>query len=140
MRDNIFFDTNIILYSYSVDEPQKREIANKLIFSQNEILISTQIINETVNILYKKFKIDTKNIIKVIEELEDIFKIVNFSINTQKYALYIKNKYNFQYYDSLVLSTALENRCNIIFSEDFQHNQIIENRLKIINPFKGNNI
>ncbi len=140
MRDNIFFDTNIILYSYSEDEPQKREIANKLIFSQNEVLISTQVINETVNILYKKFKIDTKNIIKVIEELEDIFKIVNFSINTQKYALYIKNKYNFQYYDSLILSTALENRCNIIFSEDFQHNQIIENRLKIINPFKGNNI
>jgi len=140
MRDNIFFDTNIILYSYSEDEPQKREIANKLIFSQNEVLISTQVINETVNILYKKFKIDTKNIIKVIEEVEDIFKIVNFSINTQKYALYIKNKYNFQYYDSLILSTALENRCNIIFSEDFQHNQIIENRLKIINPFKGNNI
>ena len=45
-------------------------------------------------------------------------------------------KYNFSYYDSIIVSTALENECNIVYSEDMQHSQIIENKLTIINPFK----
>ena len=32
-------------------------------------------------------------------------------------------------------ATALENNCTIIYSEDMQHNQLFENKLKIINPF-----
>jgi len=33
------------------------------------------------------------------------------------------------------LASALENGCQIVYSEDMQHKQIIENSLKIINPF-----
>jgi predicted nucleic acid-binding protein len=39
--------------------------------------------------------------------------------------------------DSLILATALENGCDIVYSEDMQHNHILENRLTIINPFGG---
>jgi predicted nucleic acid-binding protein len=46
-----------------------------------------------------------------------------------------KYKYNFSYYDSIIVATALENECNVIYSEDMQHNQLIENQLRIINPF-----
>ncbi|SFO87434.1 PIN domain-containing protein [Hydrogenimonas thermophila] len=62
-------------------------------------------------------------------------EIVSFSLDTQIKAIDIKEKYKLQYYDSLILATALENGCNILYSEDMQHNQIIENQLKIINPF-----
>jgi predicted nucleic acid-binding protein len=48
----------------------------------------------------------------------------------------LKNKYNLQYYDALIIATALENNCNILFSEDMQDKLIIENKLTIINPFK----
>ena len=34
-----------------------------------------------------------------------------------------------------MLSSALEHNCSIIYSEDMQHGQIIENTLKIVNPF-----
>ena len=37
--------------------------------------------------------------------------------------------------DSLMISSALLNNCNILYSEDLQHNQLIENQLQIINPF-----
>ena len=29
----------------------------------------------------------------------------------------------------------LENDCDILYSEDMQHNQVIDEKLKIINPF-----
>lgn len=61
---------------------------------------------------------------------------MDFDITTQIKALRLKNKYNFQYYDALIVATALENGCTILYSEDMQHNQTIENTLTIVNPFK----
>jgi predicted nucleic acid-binding protein len=40
------------------------------------------------------------------------------------------------YWDSLIISSALESGCKILYTEDMHHNQIIEGKLKIINPFK----
>ena len=135
MRDKVFLDSNIILYSYSKTEPDKNEVANNLIFSTDKVIIFIQIINEVINILYKKFKLNLADISNVILELDDIFKVINFSLPTQKNAIKIKEKYKLQYYDSLILATAIENNCTILYSEDMQHNQTIENQLKIINPF-----
>lgn len=135
MKDKVFLDSNVILYSYSKTELDKNQIANDLIFSLNEILISTQVINEVTNILYKKFKLDTISIEDAILEIHNNLNVVNFSFTTQIKALKIKEKYKLQYYDCLIIATALENGCTILYSEDMQHGQIIENQLKIINPF-----
>jgi predicted nucleic acid-binding protein len=35
----------------------------------------------------------------------------------------------------MMLASALENKCTEIYSEDMQHNQTIEDKLRIINPF-----
>jgi len=136
MRDKAFLDSNIILYSYSKTELDKNRIANALIFSLDKILISTQVINEVTNILYKKFRLDDVSIENVILEIDNNFKIVNFSLTTQIKAIKIKERYKLQYYDSLILATALENGCTILYSEDMQHEQMIENQIKIINPFE----
>ncbi len=137
MRDKVFLDSNIILYSYSKTEFDKNKIANSLIFSLGEVLISTQVINEVTNILYKKFKLDSQSIEDVLWEIDNNFKIVSFSLTTQIKAIKIKEKYILQYYDSLILATALENGCTLLYSEDMKHEQIIENQIKIINPFKS---
>ncbi len=40
------------------------------------------------------------------------------------------------FYDSLIVATALESECTILYSEDMQDGLLIENQLKIVNPFK----
>ncbi len=135
MQDKIFFDTNIIVYLYSEDEIEKREkIIN--IASKNDVFISTQVINEFSNVLYKKFNLKTNEILPVIEELQENFEIVNINMDTIKLAHRIKDKYKYSYFDSLIISSALENDCNILFTEDLHNSQKIEEKLKIINPFK----
>ena len=62
-------------------------------------------------------------------------KIANDTLEQYR-GIEIKEKYKLQFYDSMILATALENGCNILFSEDMQHNQVIEDRLTIINPFR----
>jgi predicted nucleic acid-binding protein len=63
MNDKIFFDTNVILYSYSEIAESKNKIA-KGIISINEGIISTQVIQEMCNILFKKFKLNESSISK----------------------------------------------------------------------------
>ena len=134
MKDKIFIDTNILLYAYST-ERNKQEIAQSIINTNNNIYISKQVINETINILIKKFKLNIKDIINVVKELEKEFIILDFDIQTQLNALKLKQNYNLQFYDALIVSTALENSCTILYSEDMQDKLVIEKKLKIINPF-----
>ena len=43
------------------------------------------------------------------------------------------NKYSF--WDSMMLAAAIEANCNLIYSEDMQHNHIVDGKLTIVNPF-----
>ena len=137
MRDRYFLDTNILIYAFSEDEPQKQEVA--LSFIENtygDTLISSQVINELCNIFLKKFKLSTCEVEEAVLELDSILDVVSFDISTQIKALKLKEKYQFQYFDALIVATALENKCKILYSEDMQHELLVENRLQIINPFK----
>jgi predicted nucleic acid-binding protein len=57
------------------------------------------------------------------------------SFCTVQDALKIKTRYQFSYWDSLIIASALENGCTILFTEDLQHNQMIEETLWVKNPF-----
>ncbi len=55
--------------------------------------------------------------------------------DTVKKYLSLKKKYLYSYWDSLILASSLESKCNIVYSEDMQHRQVIEQTLTIMNPF-----
>jgi predicted nucleic acid-binding protein len=63
-----FLDTNILVYAYSEDDPQKREVARSLI-SSREVMMSTQVLQEFANISHKKIKVNWEEIQATIEEL-----------------------------------------------------------------------
>jgi predicted nucleic acid-binding protein len=50
--------------------------------------------------------------------------------------LSVANQYKYSYWDSLIIASALENKCKILYTEDMQDGQIIEGKLKIENPSK----
>ena len=137
MSDKIFIDTNVLIYAFSEVELNKQQVALNLIDAVAcDAIISNQVINELANIFLKKFKLPIEQVEDSFLELDSLLNIVSFDMSTQIRALRLKQRYNLQYFDSLIISTALENKCNILYSEDMQHELIIDNRLKIINPFK----
>ena len=81
-------------------------------------------------------KLPVLTVENVIEEISSICEVVAIEINTIKLALRISDKYKYSYYDSLILASALENGCSIVFTEDMQNGQIVEEFLSIINPFR----
>lgn len=138
MSDRIFLDTNILVYLYSTDEPLKRQHIEFLLtkIDLHDVFISTQVINEFINVLHKKRKVPIPTLIKTIEDLLQLFNVIHVTESTIKNALKIVNNYHFSYFDSLMLASALEADCIYIFSEDMHDQQIIEKSLAIINPFK----
>ena len=135
MKDRAFLDSNILIYLYSEDELEKQSIANSL-FDKFECVISTQTLNEFCNVCIKKMKKPVAEIIESLNEIKEnsILEFIDDKIIEQ--ALLLREKYSYSYFDSLMLSSALKYSCGIIYSEDMQHGQIIENSLKIVNPFK----
>ena len=138
MPDKVFLDTNILIYTYSVDEKEKQEVVTKLLnFHGEQLMISNQVISEITNILFKKFKKTALEVRNVILEISSVISIVNFNFKTQLEAITIKDRYGLQFFDSLIIATALEYGCTKLISEDMQHGLVIDNRLTIENPFLG---
>ena len=129
---NSFIDTNILIYLLSLDS-KKKDIART--FLSNHNLISTQVVNEYCNICLKKFNLSTSDTQETLISITQRVQVCNIDLDTIFLALKIKHKYKYQYYDSLIIASAIENKCSILYSEDLQHNQIVDNKLKILNPF-----
>jgi len=103
----------------------------------NQIVISTQVLNELFNVLAIKLKLKTKEETReIIKDLISSFELAFLSGNLIIKAIDLSIKYQFRFYDSLMISIALQQQCNIFYSEDLQNGQVIENKLTIINPFK----
>ncbi|MEQ8187562.1 MAG: PIN domain-containing protein [Candidatus Eremiobacterota bacterium] len=136
MKDNIFIDTNIFIYAFLSDDKVKHEKAIKLLTSKkdSDISISVQVINEIYSSLLKN-KINTDLIERYIFEINQQINISPISFETIKECILLKRKYKYSYWDSLILASALENKCSVLYTEDMQSNQIIEKFLIITNPF-----
>ena len=135
MNDKCFFDTNMLVYLYSQDEPDKQAIAKELI-QNNTPIISTQVLTELSNVLRKKFKCEYGQIQSVIYQIINVCQVSVIKSESIITALQLAEKYRYSFYDSLIIAVALSNECSILYTEDLQHQQVIDSQLTIINPFK----
>lgn len=134
MNDRSFLDTNVLIYCYTSTELQKLAKA-QAVASLPDVVISTQVLKELANILRKKFNLDWAAIQTTLDEVENNFEVHINSAASIKNACAIADRYGFSFYDSLIIAAALESGCTILYSEDLQHGQAIEQTLTVKNPF-----
>lgn len=73
------------------------------------------------------------------EKLKFLFSrctVVEFTLGIFESASDIRSRYNFYFWDSLIVSSALAAGASIIYSEDMQDGLIVASQLEIVNPFK----
>mgnify|MGYP002777112152 CR=1 FL=1 len=136
MNDRVLLDTNLWVYLYSKDPKEKHEKAHELLLAHiGSLLVSTQILGELYNVLTKKklqTQVQAQEIISQIIAGFDVYEITSACVAE---TIQINIRYGYSYWDSSLIATALLNDCSILYSEDMQHNQMIERRLRIVNPF-----
>jgi predicted nucleic acid-binding protein len=94
-----------------------------------------QVLGEFFNVLVRKIgqqKEEAKEMVVNLLETFEVVKINEFSVLK---AMEISIRYKFSYWDSLIVASALENNCSILYTEDMQDGQVIEEKLRIVNPF-----
>ena len=72
---------------------------------------------------------------KTIDECIAKMNVLPVDVNIVKQCFELKDRYGFSYWDSLILSAALVGDCSVVYSEDMQHGQVINGKVKIVNPF-----
>ena len=133
MNSKIAIDTNVLVYLRDLRASRKYQKAMAIL--DLAPVICSQVAVEYMNVIRRLFKLTKQECMAVcLCDTENCdFYAVNYQ--TLKYANDLMLRYDFQLFDSIIVASSLEADCDILYSEDFQHNQIIENKLKIINPF-----
>lgn len=140
MSGSAFFDSNTLIYRFSPLEALKQERARELIrqaVAAGNGVMSYQVVQEVLNVGLKGATglLTMREANLLLQSFSQDFKIVAWSLSLVDRALQIKERYEFQWYDSLVLSAALGAKCETLYTEDLQHGQRIEG-LVVVNPFR----
>ena len=137
MNGRVFIDTNIFVYGHISDDFGKHEIATDLLKNQvsgSKIIISPQILSEFYAAM-TKYKRLHNEIAKFLTDIAYRANVAPISLSTVETCLKLKKEHGYSYWYSLVLSSALENDCGVLYSEDMRHGHVIENVVLIQNPF-----
>ena len=133
MTVRIFADTNIFIYAES-DDGDKTARAMEII--ETHPVISVQVINETVNVLTRKYDFTLAEAHAIAESLLDLCEVVPVEVATVREAIRLARRYPLSHWDSLIVAAALRAGCDTLYSEDMQNGQIFDNRLTVVNPFR----
>jgi predicted nucleic acid-binding protein len=139
MSAKYFLDTNVFVYSFDDRQPSKKERSSALIQQALQTglgIISTQVIQEFLNVATQKFAVPIK--------LEDAKAYLRSVMNPlcQVYpdlvlyetCLQLQAETKYSFYDALIITSALQSGCDILFSEDLQDGQEVYG-VKIVNPY-----
>jgi len=134
MKDKVFLDSNLLIYAHTNIEPLKQSKVQNIILNQNAF-VSTQVLKEVANVLTKKFAFDWTKVKVVLQEISVNSQLHINDANSVLMACDIAHRYQFSFYDSLIITASLKSNCTILYSEDMHDGQIIEQSLTIKNPF-----
>lgn len=128
----VTIDTNIAIYAFSPDP--KSRVADALV--RRADFVSAQVGNEYANVMRRKFKQSWQEIDRRVEVLHDIIPSwYAVERSDTREALRLAGRYKFQFYDALLIAVGLAHGATTLYSEDMQDGLVVEDTLRIVNPF-----
>jgi predicted nucleic acid-binding protein len=139
MSDRFFLDTNIFVYSFDQGSAVKARKAAELIreaLTTQKGVISYQVVQEFFNVALRRFS-QPMQAADAEQYLSTVFRpllAVHSSQALYAEALHLHAQSGLSWYDALIVSAAIQARCDLLFTEDLQHGQRF-GTLQVRNPF-----
>jgi predicted nucleic acid-binding protein len=139
MNGKFFLDTNVFVYLFDTTAPAKAKKAARLVrdaVDTGKGIVSYQVVQEFFNVALRRFAHPMSGA-EAEQYLITVFRpllAVHSSPALYVEALRVAGKHRIAWYDSIIVASALESRCDTLYSEDFQHGRQIEG-LRMENPF-----
>jgi predicted nucleic acid-binding protein len=127
-----FFDTNVLIYVASSDAV-KATAAERVIVEGG--IISVQVLNEIANVARRKMRLSWDETHMLLATLRNLLAVEPMTEETHDTGLALAERYGFSIYDAMVAASALSAGCDTLWSEDLQDGMLIDEKLRIRNPF-----
>jgi predicted nucleic acid-binding protein len=129
-----FLDTNLWIYAH-LNNPQDDRCAKAwtLINQLSRPVISPQVLAEYYNVMLRNGQNDIwiqANLAFMLESCE----IQSLTAVIVQRAIRLRNRYGFSYWDCQIVAAALEASCDVLYTEDLQSGQMIDDLLRVLNP------
>jgi predicted nucleic acid-binding protein len=134
MNGKAFFDTNVLVYAIVENDPRKIRARELLAVGGT---ISVQVLSEFVSVVRRKVKMPWDDVRATLQWILRLCpEAIMVTLKTHERAVGIAERYGYRIYDSLIVASALEAKCDLLYSEDLQDGQVIERKLTSRNPFR----
>ena len=132
-----FVDTNVLLYALraSPGDERKRQIALDLL-TRSDLVLSVQVLQEfyaQATRLSSPGALTHEEAAAAIESLTR-FPVQAMTLDVLRLALALRRRFGLSYWDSTILAAARLTGCDLVYSEDFSHEQDYDG-LRVNNPF-----
>ena len=138
MMARVFFDTNVLVYAADNRDERKQRISRNLIKDalngRIDGWISVQTLSEFINSTLNKLKLPLDKVDGFLDFFDNL-PIVNPDRTLPRRGLEIKNRYDIQFYDAMMLAAAERAGAAEFYTEDLNDGQLYGS-VKAVDPFK----
>ncbi len=133
-----FFDTNVLVYLFDADSPDKRKKARNLFQKHadaGDILLSTQVLQEFYVAVTRKLArpLDVAAAAEAVANFAEL-TVVKIDSKLVLSAIHRSRNSQLSFWDGLIVQAAIEGHASTLYSEDLQHGQMLDG-LRVVNPF-----
>lgn len=138
MSDRVFLDTNILVYRFDHDVPDKRDRARQVLdtaASMGALVLSTQVLQEFYVSVTRKLKrpLPPRKAAEATHHLM-AFHVVQVDVHLISSAMDLSREHQVSFWDALILRAAQRAGCHRLLSEDLNTGWVLDG-LEIVNPF-----
>ncbi|MGA2290777.1 PIN domain-containing protein [Bradyrhizobium sp.] len=98
--------------------------------------ISVQVLDELADVARRKMKMSWPDTRALLTMLSGLLTVHPLTIETHETGLELAGRYGFSTYDAMIAASALHAGCDTLWSEDMQHGMILDEGLRIVDPFR----
>ncbi|HVW08155.1 MAG TPA: PIN domain-containing protein [Bryobacteraceae bacterium] len=133
-----FVDTNVLLYAAANDAVRKQQLSLGLIarlWNERKGVLSTQVLSEFYHNATRKLRLSAESAEEAVKDYSR-WKLHRPDHASVLGAIRLEQRYRVAWYEAMILNSALETECSILWTEDFQDGQRFGD-LTVRNPYKS---
>jgi predicted nucleic acid-binding protein len=139
--DPWFVDTNVLVYAFDDDAPDKRKTARRLLDDKaDQLVLSAQVLGEFYVTVTRKLArpLPANRAVEALDALCE-FPVRGLAPALVRAAVRRSASSQVSYWDALIIESALDAGAAVLLTEDLQHGQRFE-ALRVVNPFRDDGL
>ncbi|HVO82085.1 MAG TPA: PIN domain-containing protein [Terriglobales bacterium] len=136
MSARSFFDTNVLIYADDKSAPAKQRRALDLVAEHRRSgtgVVSLQVLQEYFVAVTRKLQVEARIARRKVELLAE-FDVASPDVADILAAIDLHRLHGFSFWDALILRSAKQSGCSVLFTENMQHQREVDG-VRIVNPF-----